>query len=474
MYQTATIQQWRPNTQPITRRSIFSRSRDGDDIPFEDETLPPAIDQEPARKTTITGSERAAFEKLYRTVNAQGRPKNDKDHAVELDQVADEYYEEEEEPSKSLDQVFDEVLKGGSRLRASRTIVQRTRPAHEQPEEKIPTAKKKSGKTLWEQEDSLAAKLRIKDLKTVQMEKFHSILQNARTDRELWQILDREVFEPVRKLNLDGTEATKEQEQRPKPKANAKRELSVSDQRVLFQNYPHYLNTAVHTLRTDFPASPLPLSILPTIKALGRSSYALGATTTLYKSLIRTAWIQQSSYTYINTLLTDMNNGAIEFDRDILALLDSIIKEHDLARSARLGREMQMVYSMEQFQDGIRKIMEWRDVVAEKLGVAVDERKAAGKVVRRFDVDKRRPVDPDNYTGPRHIAFSPRAAVKPSRPWGRGDDDPLIEGITRPEADVDAVPSAVSEVAEKEGLGDADVVSEREQNDTEGPAKLML
>lgn len=98
LYQTPTIQQWQAATRSIARRNITSPSRpyDTEDVPFEDESLPPAIDQEPPRKTTITNTERAAFQKLYRKFNTEGRQQKEKDHVVELDQIADEYYEDAE------------------------------------------------------------------------------------------------------------------------------------------------------------------------------------------------------------------------------------------------------------------------------------------------------------------------------------------------------------------------------------------
>src|SRR5690242_13233924 len=120
LYQTATIQQWKPAAQPVSRRSIsrYGRQEDppADEIPFESkDDLPPALDDlESPRKTTITGSERAAFEKLYRKFNTRGNRKEEKDHEVEIDAIADEYWEPDEDeknPTASLDKIFDEALK---------------------------------------------------------------------------------------------------------------------------------------------------------------------------------------------------------------------------------------------------------------------------------------------------------------------------------------------------------------------------
>ncbi|KAJ4375132.1 hypothetical protein N0V83_002216 [Neocucurbitaria cava] len=443
LYQTATLQQWRP----AARRNVTSRSNDRDDIPFEDETLPPAIDNpDPARKTTITGSERAAFEKLYRTFNTRGQPKNDKDHVVELDQIADEYYEDDENnQSQSLDKVFDEVLKGEPRLRASRHDHGRPKQEKKEPDQDAQTFAEgtlsaRTKKAQNKRKEAKAEAARIKELKFAERERVDKLLQNAQTDRKLWQILNREVLDQVRKLDLDGTKSGKAAQSSKTggaPSRKSKPDLpATTDRRILFQNYSHHLITAIQTLRTAFPSSPLPHSILPTIKSLGRSSYALGTTTTLYKHLIRTAWLQQSSYTYIDSLLVDMNNGAIEFDSDILALLDAIIKQHDMARSGRLGREMQMVYGMEQFLEGIRKVRQWRGEVAERLGVVPpDERRVPQPGLVRAVDRWGKHVDPERLRGRREDSGGEADLEKA----GTRENIPLVEEQGTGEAEVGGV-----------------------------------
>ncbi|EUC32041.1 hypothetical protein COCCADRAFT_27343 [Bipolaris zeicola 26-R-13] len=402
LYQTTTIQRCQSATRPIVRRTIASRSRpdNGDDIPFVDENLPPSIDHEPARKTTITSTERAAFEKLYKKFNTEGRQQKEKDHVVELDQIADEYYEDDEENSKpSLDQIFDEAMKGESRLRSIRTLAQRQRAGAQSRKDGSPT-----NQTGTELDNSRGGRRKglgfdtaqLREMRLAERERVDKLIRNAPTDRELWQVLEREVFTKVRALDLDNTNAG---ESRPpaaesnsrartkgttRPRTVTKPDPPSPEQRILFQNYPHHLITAVVTLRSEFPSSLLPLSILPTIKSLGRSSHVLGATTTLYKHLIRTAWIQRSSFTTIDTLLTEMDNIAIEFDADILALLDAILKESNQARSGIFGRELQLVYSMELFADEISKIVKWKRTVAERLGLKSEEARLDDRVVRRI------------------------------------------------------------------------------------------
>jgi hypothetical protein len=368
---------------------------------------------------------------LYRKFDAEGRQQKDNGYAEELDQIADEYYEDDEDHSKpSLDEVFDQALNSDPRLRASQRLRTKTRPSKDD----TPNAeleKAPSGRRKGVNED--AAKL--KQMRVAELERVDKLIRNAPTDRALWQTLDREVFAKVRALDLDNDSegplevssartSSATSKTSSKPKTVHKPDPPTTEARILFQNYPHHLVTAIATLRTEFPSSPLPFSILPTIKRLGRSSHALGATTTLYRHLIRTAWIQQSSYTTINALLTEMDASAIEFDADILALLDAIIKEHNQARGGELGRELSLVFSMEMFVDGLQKIVTWRDVIAERLGMKSERRRAASKIVRSVTPLEQKPWRAIKSQGKAAYTQKPRERSRDGAP----EYVPLVEG----------------------------------------------
>ncbi|KAL6702976.1 hypothetical protein ACN47E_010331 [Coniothyrium glycines] len=390
LYQTTTIQQWMRATSQAVRRNIATRPEGSDDIPFEDESLPPTLEEVPIRKSTITGSERAAFQNLYRRFDTSNHPNSRSNNTVVTDRINNGYTPDDEERSgQSLDKIFDTAMKGSSQLRAYQDDVQRlsTRVTRSAQSSLTDAAKAKIEKVQNKREKAKLATAKFKQLKIGERARVDELLQSAKTDKELWQILDREILEKIRNLELDGPAG-----QQSVQIAKARTDTMTSESRIVFQNFPHHLNTAVAILRDNFPSSHLPLTILPTIKALGRSSYALGATTSLYCQLIRTAWIQQSSYSYIDALLVEMDNSAIEFHSTILSLLGAIIKEHEMARSGRLGGEMQLVYVMDQILEDIKKIRQWRSVIAERLGVTLEHRHPAPQVSRRGEPQPR-PLD---------------------------------------------------------------------------------
>ncbi|KAL5120874.1 hypothetical protein ACEQ8H_001060 [Pleosporales sp. CAS-2024a] len=392
LYHTATIRRWKPAPRTIARRSISSRPGGEHHIPFEDAEahLRPTRDVQSARKTTITDTERAAFEKLYKTFKTgQGRRKGEGGEHEELDQIADEYYEDEDEGSDNeLDKVFEEALQGAPRLRRTQSEERTIQPGMKKIGEHVvsaleapapqPVPVSVSVPDTPLQRKKLAAKAekdRIKKLRLEERKRIDELFLAAQTDVQLWQILHGQVFDQLRKLDLDqgssSSSSPTKKEQKPGAKAKAN-SSSMMDTRILFPNYPYHLINAVKLMHAYFPRSPLPLAILPTVKSLGRSSYALGATTQLYKFLLRIAWIQQASYSLVDSLLTDMESNMIEFDMGILEVLDGIVRENDLARAGHLGKEMKMVYAMDAWEEGITKIKAWRDLIAQRLHLGTD------------------------------------------------------------------------------------------------------
>ncbi|KAF2876773.1 hypothetical protein BDV95DRAFT_602732 [Massariosphaeria phaeospora] len=407
LYQTATLQQCRPAARVLGRRSLASRAPHDDHVPFADgEALPPSVDAaEAARRTTITGPERAAFETLYKAASADGHPHADTPFQPEIDRAADEYDEDDahEKPSASLDSLFDAVLSGlpppGQRPaqhKKKRPVENLATLAEKILRPELEEARKRSRK------DATAEAARIRAIRQAEKTRVAQLLESAQTDRELWETLDREVFDLIRKLDLDGLKQNNQQQDAttttgtssfstpPTSTAHhASQGPANSDPRILFPNYPYHLTVAANLLRTNFPSSALPLNILSTIKSLGRSSYALGATTLLYRLLIRTAWVQYASYDYIDELLRDMDNGGIETDPETLKLLDDILTEYQDAMAGRLGTNIRSVWSMDQFAEGIKKIRAWRETVAIRLGTSAHHQ---GPVRRKTGYGDARPV----------------------------------------------------------------------------------
>ncbi|KAJ4346366.1 uncharacterized protein N0V89_010295 [Didymosphaeria variabile] len=437
LYQTATIQQ----RNPISRRNASDssrRSRSEHDVPFEGEELPPVInDAKVNRKTTITGSERAAFEKLYKKFNNAEQKEFD-EH--ELDQIADEYYEDDDDNSKdrspeSIDSIFDAVLSGKTprtdtqfspvraRSKKSRTDMETLAREILAPEEEHEKRKKK--------EAAAQKQVRIRDLRNSEKDRVKALLEAAPTDQALWAVLEKEVFSVIRGMDLENGFLARIN---PKSlKSNVQRaaaglkssEISASDPTIVYPNYGYHLLTAAHTLRSNFPASPLMFNILPTIKSLGRSSYALGANTALYKVLIRTAFRQNHSYAQVCSLLQDMDNGGIEYDYGVANLVDEMLDTHHAADKGHYGRGMQAMMRLEFYGEGADKLRAWRSAIRRRLGDFAEEKKERGHLIRKTG---RKDF---SALGPRDDVLIKTEKVRVGgKRFGAGvhDDIPLVDG----------------------------------------------
>lgn len=409
-------------------------------MPFEGEELPPAIDNPAAnRKTTITGSERAAFEKLYKKFNQAEQKGLNED---ELDQIADEYYEDDDDNSKdssaeSLDSLFDAALSGKVAPRSTRssgvtkkpeTLETRAKDILHRPE---PDEKRRKMK-----EEAAQKQARIKELRISEKARIRGLLEAAPTDHELWAVLETQVFSVIRSMDLDNSKGSGSSGRKLKaqalaktsPKSHSSKIDPTRDPAIVYPTYSAHLLSAANTLRNHFPASPLVFNIIPRMKELGRSSYALGASANLYKVVIRAAFRQNHSYTQICSLLQDMDNGGIEYDFGVLQLLNEIIVTHREATiQGHYGRAAQAFLKMDMFAEGLEKLIAWQKVVKRRVGDHSDEKKASGIFVRKADYARDRGA---NFGGREKVVFgrnNSRSAGGYHRSPLKGDI-PLVDG----------------------------------------------
>jgi hypothetical protein len=179
------------------------------------------------------------------------------------------------------------------------------------------------------------------------------------TDYAVWKVLEAKVFTMIARLGLDetmpstesdGAISTRKQRTRPKPPSDPLTlDISVPEASSPTENdnpptsppsqpsippiaiiaplYPSLLLTSLRLLSTHFPTSPLTLHILPTIKRHGPTSYVLGATTALYNELLLLRWTVYSDLKGMASLLSEMRSNGVSFDEGTLAVLERVVSE---------------------------------------------------------------------------------------------------------------------------------------------------
>lgn len=176
------------------------------------------------------------------------------------------------------------------------------------------------------------------------------MLGAAKTDVEVWQVLESEVFSLVHELNARIKEAEKNKKKRkprkaaeptspspasssPSPSPSKPAEetskipalkpsllASLTPQSLprtvllslLRTEYPLYLTHASRLLRNSFATSPYALHLLPHVRRLGPISYVLGASTALFNETLLSLWRQEGDLHGMADLLDEMGKQGVE------------------------------------------------------------------------------------------------------------------------------------------------------------------
>ncbi|KAF1984380.1 hypothetical protein K402DRAFT_142801 [Aulographum hederae CBS 113979] len=333
LYQTRTIQNHAP-PHPISH----ARPRATDSVPFEGQELTNLLDFEGGRKeSTVTNTEQAAFARLFGRVNKDVQ----KDLPTHISQA---------EGSAAKAEALEFVSKFAEPLRdvaAAAVVLQR----------------EKGADALHKRKAKRLAMLREK-------------ISEAPDDFKLWRILEDTLFSPIRNLDLENpplpkkgaNKRTKKAATTAKPKYEHKMEENI----VLQAIYPQVLAFAAKHLRVNFPASALLLAILPAVKAIGRDSYALGASTALYNELLRYHLSVSAHSDTVDSLFQDMENGGIEFNLQTLEILEEAAHQN---HQVLIGgsQALQDFWALDSMRQWLKKIDEWIGVVTKRMEEAVME-----------------------------------------------------------------------------------------------------
>ncbi|KAK4160513.1 hypothetical protein QBC43DRAFT_245462 [Cladorrhinum sp. PSN259] len=172
--------------------------------------------------------------------------------------------------------------------------------------------------------DPLAKSVQHEALRRAERNRVETLMDEAKTDFELWDVLEKEVFSLVKKLGLDNTDqpAPISKKTRGRPRQV---ELPKLPMHIYGPLYPTYLLNALRRLDSQFARpSPLTFSILPRIKELGPASYVLGVSTPFYNELARLKWYRYGDPNGVFNLFEEMRAAGLYCDQESLGLVKSI------------------------------------------------------------------------------------------------------------------------------------------------------
>ncbi|KAK0724901.1 hypothetical protein B0H67DRAFT_598353 [Lasiosphaeris hirsuta] len=171
-------------------------------------------------------------------------------------------------------------------------------------------------------------------------------MRSARTDFELWDIIEEEVFPMVEKLGLGEQPAAKRGRKKAIADATSSEDASSTKLSVNIYGplYPFHLLNALRLLDKGFNmSSPLALNILPRVKELGLASYVLGVSTPFYNTLADIIWRRYGNPAAVFNLFEEMRYAGLYCDTRSLSTIESIgavVRQGGLGEKGPFMREL--------------------------------------------------------------------------------------------------------------------------------------
>ncbi|KAI9049403.1 hypothetical protein LZ554_006437 [Drepanopeziza brunnea f. sp. 'monogermtubi'] len=432
----------KPRYASLSRRSVANQfDADNSPIEFDEELEDEDIFQggsddiqdltmkPESPNSTITETERAAFQKIFSDIfqrsQRSGSPGIGSDGFNDAYSASGRAEQHDEGPSFAVPSTMSDkpVLENQREARLKlenifATAMKASVLSREQMEAAIkrypPPLRAAAAKAMGyvaEEDEAAAGETTRRLLDTEQLEtlreperaRVEALMISAKTDFELMEIMEKEVFSLIAKLGLadaPNSGVKPSQEDSPtkakrvkgwkKAELRAKREQNqalapkqtdelseevreepteesevestipavpkgpldgVSPLALYGPLYPSYLLFGLRLLDRSFAKpSPLALSILPKIKSLGFISHVLGASTQLYNELLRIYRYRYDDFRGMLDLLSEMEDAALDFDEDTYKIVRDIVKLQTSILRGEKGTALFALWRMPEFE----------------------------------------------------------------------------------------------------------------------------
>jgi Mtf2 family len=364
----------------------------------EDLHTSPEETTRPVRESTITNTERHAFERIFADILARSKsagaeaalsssPSNNK--AAVLTKQSGRARNAKESARSIMHEAANTVSSRQTKSIASplgsKTAEELRADVDQYPIPLRAAAARAlglvSGRSEPLQEEIISNANELENIRQPERERVESLMRNAKTDIELWQVIEAEVFALVGKLGLEEKPKIPDEGSKPRGRKGKKEASKVAKDAVTTPDtdqpldlniygplYPSHVLLGLRLLDRSFAKpSPLVLNVLPRIKSLGIVSHVLGASTAFYNELLRIYWVRYDDFLGVLKLLNEMEQAGLEFDEETLSIVNEINQAQLKVKRGDRGSVLQALWSMPEFAPG--KFRGWK----EKIQASVEE-----------------------------------------------------------------------------------------------------
>jgi hypothetical protein len=317
-----------------TSQDQYRRPQREEHVPFEHADQETTSIRERIAGSTITPSEKKAFQELL------SLPKHKKSKAGK--------------GRRNMEDVIDQVVA----QRKNRDLVDSKPP--------MPTVLKQMQENL-KNDRNARKRILLDQAVAMDIKQVNEAFAAAQTDVELWQVLHDKVLSRVKSLGLDQPlqQSSKQKKQIPKVE-DSPWPGKLPDQLVIAESLPQHVVDCQHMLIYDFPATHLGVSLLPYLKSLGPTTFALAASTKLYNNHIR-ALRGGGNFPAIMHTLEEMDKEVYDFNDKTHDLVNWIYKRSFPAREGTYGVGVAALWNGERFRKAINATTRWNKLISERM-----------------------------------------------------------------------------------------------------------
>lgn len=306
-------------------------------VPFEHVAQETESVREKISSSSMTPAEKKAFEEL---LSLQAKKQSQRGE-------------------KSADPI-DEIMTNAAKQREKREI------------RELPEELDKMKNELSEDEQASTVLLRqAVEADVLQIEK---ACEGAQTDVELWKVMHDKVLSRVAALNLDGPPPALSPSRKRKYRASKDSTTAtspwkgdVADELVITRTLARHLVACQRALLTAFPASQLSVSLLPYLKTLGPTTFALASGSTLYNLHMRALFRYSTDLPAIISTLEEMDKHVYDLDEKSSRVLDIIVRKSKSARNGTYGEGLAGLWTGERFSKWKGSAFHWRGKVEARM-----------------------------------------------------------------------------------------------------------
>ncbi|PQE24607.1 NADh:flavin oxidoreductase NADh oxidase protein [Rutstroemia sp. NJR-2017a BVV2] len=336
----------------------------------------------PQVESTITDSERHAFHKIFSDIFKRSQSGTISDSLESRTPV------DLENAKSRLDNILGDALSSPSHtLREKQIAVNKYPPALRAAAARAVGLYPQEDKTE-DKPDASSSLDKLENDREIERERVEGLLRGAKTDFDLWEVLEREVFPLVGKMGLQENAPPEPKPIKPRGKnsTNPKYDKSrgyknLHEDLPPFQKqpqelpqlalygplYPSYLLLSLRLLDRSFArSSPLALSLLPRIKSLGLISHVLGASTALYNELIQIYWFRHEDVLSCLDLLHEMEDAGLDLNKETYDIVTDIVRMRHIMRKGDMGESVRVRFLMPDFKKAA-KLLRWKAKIGEPL-----------------------------------------------------------------------------------------------------------